>query len=356
MAQKSNPILLRLEKTNQHFQHCWYGDYNYTTQFLENCRISAYIQNIYQQAKAGAPVILLKRVRGQVELALFLSQQRNIGGPGVKRFKPLHTPGNRKEEMQGRLALRSMCYWQKNQKRFTGPGGVLQSCQEQVFQSVLHSIMASGGTHLLPIGDAYPLVMNQVLQQKKTGCTGQARQAAHLRNKFNQDGLPIPWEIYRYFHVSFLYALSFCPGSYAALSLPGTTPATVVKNHVENSICVQLGTRCKIYLLKCPSAHQNPFFVAELIVRSLQERIPFRRLKHRLIQEISRNRVIKGVRITCSGRVTARSKKAQKARKDSIQWGQTSLHIFSELVHFASSSANTTFGKIGVKVWICYRG
>lgn len=66
------------------------------------------------------------------------------------------------------------------------------------------------------------------------------------------------------------------------------------------------------------------------------------------------NPLVKGVRIACSGRVASRSKKAQKARRESIQWGETSLNVFSESVYFAGKSAQTTFGKIGVKVWICY--
>ena len=132
-------------------------------------------------------------------------------------------------------------------------------------------------------------------------------------------------------------------------------PPTSIKNHLEQSISTQTYYKCALNYIVCPSAHQNPLFLATQVVFSLEERIPFRRLKHRIIREISKDNAIKGVRITCSGRVAARSKKAQKAKTESIQWGQTSLHVFSDFVHFASKSARTGFGKIGVKVWICYR-
>ena len=124
------------------------------------------------------------------------------------------------------------------------------------------------------------------------------------------------------------------------------------KNHLENSTLYG----CKIHFLLCTALEQNPMFLATRLVFSLEKRVPFRQLKQRLMKEItiSREGAIKGVRITCSGRAAARSKKAQKARKDSVQWGQTSLNVFSDFVHFASKSALTPYGKIGVKVWICY--
>nr|YP_009861060.1 30S ribosomal protein S3 [Jaagichlorella hainangensis]QKJ84916.1 30S ribosomal protein S3 [Jaagichlorella hainangensis] len=61
---------------------------------------------------------------------------------------------------------------------------------------------------------------------------------------------------------------------------------------------------------------------------------------------------IKGIRISCSGRIGGRSKKAQKAKMQSQQYGQISLNVFSSKVSFARKSAYTSFGKIGVKVWI----
>ena len=128
-----------------------------------------------------------------------------------------------------------------------------------------------------------------------------------------------------------------------------------VKNHLESFLFQQGKQKCKVHYLVCPSAQQNPFFLATQIVSSLEERVPFRRLKHRLMRECIKDTRIKGVRICCSGRVATRSKKAQKARSESIQWGQTSLNVFSDFVHFANKSALTPFGKIGVKVWICYK-
>ena len=133
-------------------------------------------------------------------------------------------------------------------------------------------------------------------------------------------------------------------------------------NHLEYSIYKYYNeynvpfapVKSKLYLVKSPSIYHNPLFLASQVVSLLEERAVFRQIKHRIVREIRKNPIIKGVRIICSGRVASRSKKAQKARRESILWGATSLNVFSEHVNFAHSFAQTTFGKIGVKVWISY--
>ena len=62
---------------------------------------------------------------------------------------------------------------------------------------------------------------------------------------------------------------------------------------------------------------------------------------------------ITGIRISCSGRVGGRSKKAQRSRKDTFMWGETGLHVFSSDLDFAKTHAETAFGVVGVKVWVC---
>jgi ribosomal protein S3 len=64
---------------------------------------------------------------------------------------------------------------------------------------------------------------------------------------------------------------------------------------------------------------------------------------------------VRGLRVMCSGRGGRKSKKAQRAQSLGFHWGQTSLHVFSEKVGFAKRAAPTSFGKVGIKVWICYK-
>lgn len=101
-------------------------------------------------------------------------------------------------------------------------------------------------------------------------------------------------------------------------------------------------------------------FIAQEIAYALTRRIPFRSIKLQMIKELEENTQrawgsIRGVRVTCAGRGNKKSKKAQRAQTVGFQWGQTALHVFSQKVDFARCPAHTSFGKLGVKVWVCYR-
>ena len=94
--------------------------------------------------------------------------------------------------------------------------------------------------------------------------------------------------------------------------------------------------------------------MADEIVYFLEKRVPFRRIKAKISQHLSQNPKIRGLRITCSGRVGGKSKKAQRAKTECVKYGQTSLHVFSSQIDFASRTASTVFGSVGVKVWMSY--
>jgi len=100
---------------------------------------------------------------------------------------------------------------------------------------------------------------------------------------------------------------------------------------------------------------QSALFLVQEIIHYLERKVPFRRIKTQILREIPRYKRIKGIRITCSGRVGGRSKKAQRSKTQSAKIGQTSLGVFSSKIDFACRSAYTRFGLIGVKVWICYQ-
>jgi small subunit ribosomal protein S3 len=115
-----------------------------------------------------------------------------------------------------------------------------------------------------------------------------------------------------------------------------------------------LGLSVAMYPYKSMEEEQTARFLSEEIAYYLERRVPFRRIKQALMRELQK-RYIEGVKVSCSGRVGGRSKKAQRSREEGFQWGQTSSHVFSSKLGFASRSALTPFGKVGIKVWICYK-
>ena len=128
------------------------------------------------------------------------------------------------------------------------------------------------------------------------------------------------------------------------------------KKHLESQITNTVFSDTSILFFKFSNEKQSAIFLAEEIIYYLEKKVPFFKIKNKLLKEISKfkNPFLKGLKVTCSGRVGGRSKKAQRAKVQVIKYGQTSLHVFSSKIDFASKHAYTVFGLLGVKVWICY--
>ena len=71
MGQKVNPISLRLEKTNRHFDSCWYDDYNYTNLVLQDLRIKSYFKTVLNQIKYPEARVLIENLPKKTNLHLF---------------------------------------------------------------------------------------------------------------------------------------------------------------------------------------------------------------------------------------------------------------------------------------------
>ena len=129
----------------------------------------------------------------------------------------------------------------------------------------------------------------------------------------------------------------------------------VYKSHLESFLSNQYNSFFNLHLFRTLIEMQGALFLVEEIIYYLERKIPFRRIKSQILKEIPRYKHIKGVRMSCSGRVGGRSKKAQRSKTQSVKIGQTPLGVFSSQIDFFSKSALTRFGLIGVKVWVCYR-
>ncbi|AML47818.1 30S ribosomal protein S3 [Coxiella burnetii] len=87
--------------------------------------------------------------------------------------------------------------------------------------------------------------------------------------------------------------------------------------------------------------------VAENIAQQLERRVMFRRAMKRAVQNTLRQGAL-GVKISVSGRLGG----AEIARTEWYREGRVPLHTFRADIDYATASAKTTYGIIGVKVWI----
>lgn len=88
--------------------------------------------------------------------------------------------------------------------------------------------------------------------------------------------------------------------------------------------------------------------VAETIAKQLEARVHFRRALKMAISSAMRLGV-EGIKVKVSGRLGG----AEMARSEEYKDGRTPLHTFRADIDYALKEANTIYGIIGVKVWIC---
>ena len=87
--------------------------------------------------------------------------------------------------------------------------------------------------------------------------------------------------------------------------------------------------------------------VAENIAQQLVRRVAFRRAMKKAVSSAQRFGV-KGIKISCSGRLGG----AEMSRCEWVREGRVPLHTLRADVDYALAEANTTYGIIGIKVWI----
>ena len=88
--------------------------------------------------------------------------------------------------------------------------------------------------------------------------------------------------------------------------------------------------------------------IGDSIARQIEQRISFRRAMKKSITAAMRMGA-EGIKITCGGRLGG----AEMSRSESFNDGRVPLHTLRADIDYARSTAHTTYGCIGIKVWIC---
>jgi small subunit ribosomal protein S3 len=110
------------------------------------------------------------------------------------------------------------------------------------------------------------------------------------------------------------------------------------------------GKQVQLNILEVKNPELNAQLVAQGIAEQLASRVSFRRAMRKGLQSAERAGA-KGVRVQCSGRLGG----AEMSRSEFYREGRVPLHTLRANIDFGFFEARTTFGRIGVKVWI-YKG
>ena len=108
------------------------------------------------------------------------------------------------------------------------------------------------------------------------------------------------------------------------------------------------GKKVHINIVEIKKPELDAKLVAEDIAKQLENRVAFRRAQKQAIQRVMKAGA-QGVKTMVSGRLNG----ADMARTEMYSEGTVPLHTLRSDIDYAWEEADTTYGKLGVKVWIC---
>lgn len=132
--------------------------------------------------------------------------------------------------------------------------------------------------------------------------------------------------------------------------LIGTKGAGVEQLKKELSKLVTTTTALHINILEVKRPDMDAVLVAESVAQQLEKRSSFRRTMKQAMSRVMRSGA-KGVKIMVSGRLDG----AEIARSESYHDGSIPLQTMRADIDYGTAEAHTTFGIIGIKVWV-YKG
>ena len=111
------------------------------------------------------------------------------------------------------------------------------------------------------------------------------------------------------------------------------------------------GKQVQLNILEVKNPESDAQLVAQGVAEQLSSRVSFRRAMRKAMQSAMKNPVCKGIRVQVSGRLGG----AEMSRTEFYREGRVPLHTLRANIEYGFFEARTTFGRIGVKVWI-YKG
>jgi small subunit ribosomal protein S3 len=111
------------------------------------------------------------------------------------------------------------------------------------------------------------------------------------------------------------------------------------------------GKQVQLNILEVKTPESDAQLVAQAVAEQLSSRVSFRRAMRKSMQSAMKNTMVKGIRVQVSGRLGG----AEMSRTEFYREGRVPLHTLRANIEYGFFEARTTFGRIGVKVWI-YKG
>jgi len=111
------------------------------------------------------------------------------------------------------------------------------------------------------------------------------------------------------------------------------------------------GKQVQLNIHEIKNPESDAQLVAQSVAEQLSSRVSFRRAMRKSMQAAMKNPLVRGIRVQVSGRLGG----AEMSRTEFYREGRVPLHTLRANIEYGFFEARTTFGRIGVKVWI-YKG
>lgn len=121
-------------------------------------------------------------------------------------------------------------------------------------------------------------------------------------------------------------------------------------DELKKLLSKHLTSRFQINIVEVKKADADASIIAQNVANQIEKRIPFRRAIRSSIEKAKESGVL-GIKILASGRLNG----ADIARSEKAIYGTVPLSTFKSNIEYKHIQAHTTFGVIGIKVWV-YKG
>ena len=146
------------------------------------------------------------------------------------------------------------------------------------------------------------------------------------------------------------------PAKKARVTIHSARPGVVIGKKgqdieaLRKEIQSMTASEVQLNILEVRKPELDAQLVADSVAQQLERRVAFRRAMKRVMQSALRLGA-EGIKVSCSGRLGG----AEIAKTEHYREGRVPLHTLRADIDYATSTAHTTYGACGVKVWI-YKG
>ena len=120
------------------------------------------------------------------------------------------------------------------------------------------------------------------------------------------------------------------------------------KQYLLRKIRLPLKTDLRLSVEEVKGAESKAAVVAQGMVEQIEKRIPYRRVLRQTLERILQNKEVQGAKVMVGGRLDGN----EIARREKLYKGKIPLHTLRANIDYAQATAFTTFGTVGIKVWI----